>query len=54
MRALKIERVRIDSLFFTPHNYSCLDASVTVRQHHIMEIIDYMATSIDRSNYFNL
>lgn len=31
MRALIIERVRIDSLFFTPHNYPCLDVSVTVR-----------------------
>lgn len=52
MRALKIERVRIDSLFFTPHNYSCLDISVTVRQHHIMEAIGYR--NLDRSNYFNL
>ena len=45
MRALKIERVRIDSLFFTPHNYSCLDVRVTVRQHHIMEAIAAAAAS---------
>ena len=45
MRALKIERVRIDSLFFTPHNYPCLDISVTVRQHHIIEAIAGAATS---------
>ena len=37
---------------FSPRTISCLDASVQVRQHHIMEAIGYR--NLDRSNYFNM